>query len=73
MKQMIFTLVLLILFSALPASGSMVRGTISDSATGAPIGNVKVIVAQLQGDGRGNERETKAQQWQEILGGRTSP
>ena len=50
MKRMIFTLVSLTIFSALPASGSMVRGTISDSATGAPIGNVKVIVAQLQGE-----------------------
>jgi hypothetical protein len=37
-------------FLGLPVSGAMVRGTISDSATGLPISNVKVILAQIQGE-----------------------
>jgi hypothetical protein len=50
MKRMIFGIALGTVLLALPASGGMVRGTISDSATGAPISNVKVILAQSRGE-----------------------
>ena len=40
----------LILLAAIQAYAVSVRGTISDSATGAPIGNVKVILAQSRGE-----------------------
>jgi hypothetical protein len=50
MKQMIFSSVSVMVLLALPASGSMVRGTISDSATGAPISTIKVLLAQSRGE-----------------------
>jgi hypothetical protein len=43
MKRMILRIALSTILIALPASGAIVRGTISDSTTGAPISNVKVL------------------------------
>jgi hypothetical protein len=50
MKQVIYSIVSVMALLALPVSGSMVRGTISDSATGAPISNVRVIFAKSIGE-----------------------
>jgi hypothetical protein len=50
MKRMIFNILSVAILVALPASASMVRGTVTDSATGLPISNVKVIITQMQGE-----------------------
>jgi hypothetical protein len=50
MKRMMFSSVLVMALLALPASGSLVRGTICDSATDAPISNIKVLLAQSRGE-----------------------
>jgi hypothetical protein len=50
MKRMIFSSILVTIFMVLSVSGAVVKGSISDSATGLPISNVKVILAQLQGE-----------------------
>jgi 5-hydroxyisourate hydrolase-like protein (transthyretin family) len=50
MKRKVFAGVAIVGFLALPVPASMVRGTISDSATGAPIGNVKVVFYQVIGE-----------------------
>lgn len=50
MKRKILSIVAVAFCMASPASGSIVRGTISDSATGAPISNVKVVLMQNAGE-----------------------
>jgi hypothetical protein len=50
MERKIFSIVLVTILLALPASGGMVRGIISDSATGAPISNVKVVLMLMEGE-----------------------
>lgn len=50
MSRNMFTIVSVVIFLALPASGFVVRGTISDSATGAPISNVKIVLMLIAGE-----------------------
>lgn len=50
MKQQIFNMVSVAALLAAPASGSLVRGTVSDSLTGAPLNGVKVVLSLTMGE-----------------------